>query len=1842
MGSRTKGSFSIILALLMIATSVIFLNPSVADHIPIEEEEFVEDAISPPSRTIYSGTTYTVGSDPGDDSTTIQGAVDLCSDGDIVLVSPGSYQEEVSIDKEIWIMGSSGSKLEPLTVPIFNIGFNLQADNITISGFNITDFQTAIFSNRLGHNFSYNDFFSNGYSIRINMNLADIDYSYVVEDFIISHNTFTTSSTLNTVDIMVIIDYDEGDATITHPGNFMIMDNHYRSIATAGEFVEFSMNVYDKVGGELEIGDFVMTGNTLYGGGLGLDFNGDDVQNMVDVDIDIGEVRIVDNRIEEHDDGGINIDYYDIEHIYGTTTIDMEDVAINENNILTSGSSESIYISNFAYWRNLHNDSKVISGNVTIEENTLNGGSYGIYLSNSYTGYELEHNSMAITKNLFIRENVIQRSGNGIYLEMQDGYNFHDNSHGEMGDVVVTDNFVNSKYDGIHVYYFHLGADMHDNSTYTIGQLLLEGNEVYGSFENTGYDGIELYLEYIGYDLYNDSIVQMEGISIIDNDLWGDYGINWNYLEYFGYYLEGNSIFTMGDINISANRVRGISTAIYLSNIYENGYELYDHSNVSMGDISIDENTVWSENYGIFISNFEYLGYYMYNNSKFSFGDLSVSKNSIISSNNGLYINSLEYWGYEMYDHAKFKMGGLIFNGNDIISNNTGIYSHYIYDFGCYMYQNSSFRMENIEFNNNDIQTKNEGLFVYYIEYFGYNMDEWSTFMMGDIQLNNNTIKSGYYGIYLYEIYYMGYSMKGRAYFEMGNFEICYNEIISEDSGIYIEYYYEMAYEMYGTSRFVSGEILLSENRIITNGTGIYVLEFYDLGYMFYDEASAVFEGIHVDGNEIDALDRGIYVVTIEYLGEDLYDDSKFDFGNITFNDNLIRSGNDGITIGELSRLFSELAGNAESSIGWLMINNNQVDSDGTGISIMNWDYFGVQSKDNSIGRMEGIEVINNTILSDINGIDLGDGDHFASSMEGESSITMGPIMISENAIESGSSGIIFSQELMGSGMYSGDPVMEGVRITKNQIHTPGGIDVSFRTATMFDFANVTIKEVLIEDNVLKRGADSDAIYLRFDTIVTDHSIFEVERSTISHNLITGANVSVIHVNHAQSESGDGDSNLGTLEVIGNNITGGGTGLEFEGVESARVYVNNFIANIVDVESNTGLITWISPEQMWYRYGMQNYSSFLGNYWDSYNGPDNDNDGIGDNPYNTGFGLDNKPLARGTWKLLPPWNDVIPPEIVIDTPIFDAFISSENVTMTWTVTDDLIGVDSQWVRLDDGEWILVDVGSEYTFTYITEGPHQLWVKASDVAGNENMTFVNITIDMTSPEVWMVTPLDGAAFNVTDVEIEFNASDALSGIISFSISVDGDGPVNVGTDKKITLTNLSEGSHSVNVTAIDGAGVEGHVGITIIIDLTAPDLDIIHPTDGMTVIYDRINASWVGDGGPSGIMDYLYSIDGENLTNIGHATEKMIEDLESGTHKLRIVCYDGAGNFISMTSEFTVDTNASVVSITYPADGSYLNMTSFDSTWIINGMTQRVDAVEYRIDSGNWTTATFTGVAILDLEEGSHILDVRALDIKGGIAASTSHFTIDVTKPSILSVSHEGASALAEGPVVITFSEAIGSATITMNGDPISFELVGATITLSLDNITAGTAYLFQIDAIDMAGNSFSGPLSFTTAARGQVSGRIVDENGDPVEGARIVFDTGEEAITDENGEFSVAVSDGSRTAIVYDKDGNEIGSFDVDVTGGEDVDSGDQVVESKDDEDRFPWWILVLIAILVLILLGIVLFVLRTKGREAEEEEEDEFDDADDIWEDDEDDDDDDFDDEDDEDFDDDDDWDDE
>ncbi|MFW5907344.1 MAG: InlB B-repeat-containing protein, partial [Candidatus Natronoplasma sp.] len=78
--------------------------------------------------------------------------------------------------------------------------------------------------------------------------------------------------------------------------------------------------------------------------------------------------------------------------------------------------------------------------------------------------------------------------------------------------------------------------------------------------------------------------------------------------------------------------------------------------------------------------------------------------------------------------------------------------------------------------------------------------------------------------------------------------------------------------------------------------------------------------------------------------------------------------------------------------------------------------------------------------------------------------------------------------------------------------------------------------------------------------------------------------------------------------------------------------------------------------------------------------------------------------------------DTEPPELELISPESGEEITRSNVTIEWTASDDISGIDHFEVRLEGGEWVRVDE-TEYGFEDLEEGNHTVMVRAIDNAGN---------------------------------------------------------------------------------------------------------------------------------------------------------------------------------------------------------------------------------------------------------------------------------------------------------------------------------------------------------------------------------------------------------------------------------------------------------------------------------------------------------------------------------------------
>ncbi|WP_322793277.1 OmpL47-type beta-barrel domain-containing protein [Bellilinea sp.] len=129
---------------------------------------------------------------------------------------------------------------------------------------------------------------------------------------------------------------------------------------------------------------------------------------------------------------------------------------------------------------------------------------------------------------------------------------------------------------------------------------------------------------------------------------------------------------------------------------------------------------------------------------------------------------------------------------------------------------------------------------------------------------------------------------------------------------------------------------------------------------------------------------------------------------------------------------------------------------------------------------------------------------------------------------------------------------------------------------------------------------------------------------------------------------------------------------------------------------------------------------------------------------------------------------------------------------------------------------------------LSEGVHNVLIRAVDEAGNETTRTVIVRVDSTPPDlVPQISATDGQnGWHVVGATLDAAASDALSGLADVRVRVDG------GAWQTLPLDLTDEGVYDVEIEAEDEAGNLSTRSLTVRIDRTAPSISpSVPPADG---------------------------------------------------------------------------------------------------------------------------------------------------------------------------------------------------------------------------------------------------------------------------------------------------------------------------------------------------------------------------------------------------------------------------
>lgn len=444
------------------------------------------------------------------------------------------------------------------------------------------------------------------------------------------------------------------------------------------------------------------------------------------------------------------------------------------------------------------------------------------------------------------------------------------------------------------------------------------------------------------------------------------------------------------------------------------------------------------------------------------------------------------------------------------------------------------------------------------------------------------------------------------------------------------------------------------------------------------------------------------------------------------------------------------------------------------------------------------------------------------------------------------------------------------------------------------------------------------------------------------------------------------------------------------------------------------------------------------------------------------------------------------PVVAISSPLGGAHISSTNVTVNFTATDNnpLVAEDNLICSLD-GNATTCDGPPSKSLTGLSQGSHTFQVQAFDWGGSVSTAAVTFVVDTVAPAAPVIVgPADDSYVSGTSVLVngtaEANASLelALSGGPTVTIPVDNTG------HWSFTFSGLTDQVYTVTAEATDAAGNTGpSTSSDFTLDNVAPSAPVIDsPADGARVSSLSSVSGHGAEAGAevtvnAGAFNGSTNADGSGNWSIAVSPAITTDSLVTVT----AFQTDAGGNDGAVaTASVTIDATAPSASISSPTAGGYVIDATPDISFSASDTdpsltTQcRVDADAFAACTSPWTTPTLT--------EGSHNAEVRATDSAGNSATATVSFTVDLTAPDTLLGSNlPGDGGQPDSDVTPTFDFSSSDATATFRCKVDAGSWVVCASPFTIEAVGQG-AHTFFVKAVDAAGNEDLSPASHTWTA----------------------------------------------------------------------------------------------------------------------------------------------------------------
>ena len=342
-----------------------------------------------------------------------------------------------------------------------------------------------------------------------------------------------------------------------------------------------------------------------------------------------------------------------------------------------------------------------------------------------------------------------------------------------------------------------------------------------------------------------------------------------------------------------------------------------------------------------------------------------------------------------------------------------------------------------------------------------------------------------------------------------------------------------------------------------------------------------------------------------------------------------------------------------------------------------------------------------------------------------------------------------------------------------------------------------------------------------------------------------------------------------------------------------------------------------------------------------------------------------------------------------------------DVHFEWSAHDDASDVGSVWMIVNGGDPTDVTGENGQIDMELADGHYNVTLYAVDSLGNRGAnSSVEFTVDTLAPTVSVVDPVDNGWIVDSAHTFVWAAHDAGSGISGYEVYLDGQ-DMGWTENSSINITGMENGKHSFAVDAYDGAGNLGTDYIHFRVDLEAPELAILLPSERMAFNSGSfIPVEWVASDEGSGIQHTEVCMDGKAPIDVGLNSTYAFAGVGDGSHTITVVTYDHAGLSCEANVTIVVDSTSPALTITSPTSGAYSQSSDVTVTWQAHDATTDIAMFEYYLDSEEVSAPYGTSLQLSGLTDGVHTFQVYAFDELHNRASASVTFTVDTAAPSV--------------------------------------------------------------------------------------------------------------------------------------------------------------------------------------------------------------------------------------------------